>query len=243
MAEVAALTEALVSRVEATTGYRVDTTALPYVFTRDTRSTPAEEAGADVAADTETVFDLAADAEGAAADGAPESAAEGDAEEAAGDPAAENAKLKDQLLRTLAELENTRKRAEREREQTRKFGIADFARDLLSASDNLRRALEAAPENRDGLDDNLRNLVIGVEMTEKDLLAAFDKHGIRKIDPLGEAFDYNFHQAMFEVENADYAAGTVMQVLQAGYAIGDRLLRPAMVGVSKGASGSVDTTA
>ena len=80
-------------------------------------------------------------------------------------------------------------------------------------------------------------------MTEKDLLAAFDKHGIRKIDPLGEAFDYNFHQAMFEVENADYAAGTVMQVLQAGYAIGDRLLRPAMVGVSKGASGSVDTTA
>ena len=147
------------------------------------------------------------------------------------------------MLRTLAELENTRKRAEREREQTRKFGIADFARDLLSASDNLRRALEAAPVNRDGLDDNLRNLVIGVEMTEKDLLAAFDKHGIRKIDPLGEAFDYNFHQAMFEVENADYAAGTVMQVLQAGYAIGDRLLRPAMVGVSKGASGSVDTTA
>ena len=203
----------------------------------------AEEAGADVAADTETVSDLAADAEGAAAEGSPESAAEGDAEEAAGDPAAENAKLKDQLLRTLAELENTRKRAEREREQTRKFSIADFARDLLSASDNLRRALEAAPENRDGLDDNLRNLVIGVEMTEKDLLAAFDKHGIRKIDPLGEAFDYNFHQAMFEVENADYAAGTVMQVLQAGYAIGDRLLRPAMVGVSKGASGSVDTTA
>ncbi|MEC8851998.1 MAG: nucleotide exchange factor GrpE, partial [Pseudomonadota bacterium] len=203
----------------------------------------AEEAGADVTADTETVSDLAADAEGAAAEGPPESAAEGDAKEAAGDPAAENAKLKDQLLRTLAELENTRKRAEREREQTRKFGIADFARDLLSASDNLRRALEAAPENRDGLDDNLRNLVIGVEMTEKDLLAAFDKHGIRKIDPLGEAFDYNFHQAMFEVENADYAAGTVMQVLQAGYAIGDRLLRPAMVGVSKGASGSVDTSA
>ncbi|MGB1006371.1 MAG: nucleotide exchange factor GrpE [Thalassobaculaceae bacterium] len=195
-----------------------------------------EEAAAEAAADTETTSETAAKAEAPA----PEEHADGDGE---GDLAAENAKLKDQLLRTLAELENTRKRADREREQTRKFGIADFARDLLSASDNLRRALDAAPENLDSLDNNLRNLVIGVEMTEKDLLAAFDKHGIRKIDPLGEAFDYNFHQAMFEVENADYAAGTVMQVLQAGYAIGDRLLRPAMVGVSKGASGAVDTTA
>ena len=204
---------------------------------------PATEAAAaeiaaepEIAADPGPTAEAAADAEAAP----PAEATTGAGEE---DLAAENAKLKDQLLRTLAELENTRKRAEREREQTRKFGIADFARDLLSASDNLRRALDAAPENLDSLDDNLRNLVIGVEMTEKDLLAAFDKHGIRKIDPLGEAFDYNFHQAMFEVENAEHAAGTVMQVLQPGYAIADRLLRPAMVGVSKGASGSVDTTA
>ena len=145
---------------------------------------PPRKAGAGAAADTETASDPPPPKRSRrrGARGTPPRAT------VRGDLAAENAKLKDQLLRTLAELENTRKRAEREREQTRKFGIADFARDLLSASDNLRRALEAAPENLDGLDDNLRNLVIGVEMTEKDLLAAFDKHGIRKIDPLGEAF-------------------------------------------------------
>jgi molecular chaperone GrpE len=160
--------------------------------------------------------------------------------------AAENAKLKDQLLRALAELENVRKRAEREKEQTRKFGIADFARDLLSVSDNLRRALDAAPQDRDQIDEAFSNLITGVEMTEKELLTAFEKHGIRKVDPLGEVFDYNFHQAMFEVESVDHGAGTVMQVLQAGYAIGDRLLRPAMVGVSKGSGGSgenIDTSA
>lgn len=160
--------------------------------------------------------------------------------------AAENAKLKDQLLRALAELENVRKRAEREKEQTRKFGIADFARDLLSVSDNLRRALDAAPQDRTQIDEALGNLITGVEMTEKELLSAFEKHGIRKLQPLGEAFDYNFHQAMFEVESSEHGAGIVMQVLQVGYAIGDRLLRPAMVGVSKGSGGAgenIDTSA
>lgn len=160
--------------------------------------------------------------------------------------AAENAKLKDQLLRALAELENVRKRAEREKEQTRKFGIADFARDLLSVSDNLRRALDAAPQDRAQIDEALGNLITGVEMTEKELLSAFEKHGIRKLQPLGEVFDYNFHQAMFEVESNDHGAGIVMQVLQVGYAIGDRLLRPAMVGVSKGSGGAgenIDTSA
>ena len=160
--------------------------------------------------------------------------------------AAENAKLKDQLLRALAELENVRKRAEREKEQTRKFGIADFARDLLSVSDNLRRALDAAPQDRTQIDEALGNLITGVEMTEKELLSAFEKHGIRKLQPLGEVFDYNFHQAMFEVESNDHGAGIVMQVLQVGYAIGDRLLRPAMVGVSKGSGGAgknIDTSA
>lgn len=160
--------------------------------------------------------------------------------------AAENAKLKDQLLRALAELENVRKRAEREKEQTRKFGIADFARDLLSVSDNLRRALDATPQDRTQMDEALGNLITGVEMTEKELLSAFEKHGIRKLQPLGEVFDYNFHQAMFEVESNDHGAGIVMQVLQVGYAIGDRLLRPAMVGVSKGSGGAgknIDTSA
>lgn len=164
-------------------------------------------------------------------------------EEAADD---EVAKLKDQLMRTLAELENTRKRAEREIAQARKFAITDFARDLLSASDNLRRALESAPEDRDALDVTLKNLVIGVEMTEKELLGVFEKHGIRKIDPLGEKFDYNLHQAMFEVPDPNNEPGTVVQVMQPGYVLQDRLLRAAMVGVSKSADAkkdTVDTTA
>ncbi|WP_226893584.1 nucleotide exchange factor GrpE [Nisaea sediminum] len=154
--------------------------------------------------------------------------------------------LKDQLIRTLAELENTRKRAERDVAQARKFAITDFARDLLSASDNLRRALESAPEDRDELDITLKNLVIGVEMTEKELLGVFEKHGIRKIDPLGDKFDYNLHQAMFEVPDAKTEPGTVVQVMQPGYVLQDRLLRAAMVGVSKSPDDkkeTVDTTA
>ena len=159
---------------------------------------------------------------------------------------AEVAELKDQLLRAVAEQENVRKRAEREREQLRKFAISNFAKELLSAADNLRRALDAGPENMEGMDDAVRNLIVGVEMTERELLSAFEKNGIRKIDPMGEKFDYNFHQAMFEVENSGQEAGTVVQVLQAGYAIEDRILRPAMVGVAKAPAadvpGHLDTT-
>ncbi|MEQ8334834.1 nucleotide exchange factor GrpE [Nisaea sp.] len=154
--------------------------------------------------------------------------------------------LKDQLIRTLAELENTRKRAERDIAHARKFAITDFARDLLSSSDNLRRALESAPEDRDELDIMLKNLVIGVEMTEKELLGVFEKHGIRKIEPLGEKFDYNLHQAMFEVPDAKSEPGTVVQVMQPGYVLQDRLLRAAMVGVAKSPEvpkEHVDTTA
>lgn len=147
---------------------------------------------------------------------------------------AEVAKLKDHLLRTMADMDNVRKRADRDKEQTRKFGIANFAKDLLTAADNLRRALDAAPEATDDLDPAIRNLIVGVEMTERELLNAFDKNGIRKIEPMGEKFDYNFHQAMFEVENTGQEAGTVVQVLQPGYAIEDRILRAAMVGVAKG---------
>ena len=141
--------------------------------------------------------------------------------------------LKDQLLRSVAELDNYRKRTEREKEQLRKFGIANFAKDLLSAADNLRRAVESGPTELEGADENVKNLIVGVEMTEKELLSAFEKNGVRKIDPIGEKFDYNFHQAMFEVETDKEKPGLVMQVLQPGYAIADRVLRPAMVGVSK----------
>ena len=141
--------------------------------------------------------------------------------------------LKDQLLRSVAELDNYRKRAEREKEQLRKFGIANFAKDLLSAADNLRRAVESGPSDLEGADESVKNLIVGVQMTEKELLNAFEKNGVRKIDPIGEKFDYNFHQAMFEVETDKEEPGLVMQVLQPGYAIEDRVLRAAMVGVSK----------
>jgi len=141
--------------------------------------------------------------------------------------------LKDQLLRSVAELDNYRKRAEREKEQLRKFGIANFAKDLLSVADNLRRAVESGPSDLEGADESVKNLIVGVEMTEKELLNAFEKNSVRKIDPVGEKFDYNFHQAMFEVESDKEEPGVVMQVLQPGYAIEDRVLRAAMVGVSK----------
>ena len=155
--------------------------------------------------------------------------------------------LKDQLLRTVADSENLRKRLEREKEQTRKFGIANFAKDLLSIADNLGRALDAAPNKEDVEDKAIENLVLGIQMTEQELQKAFDNNNIRKIDPLGEKFDYNFHQAMFEVEETDKEPGIVVQVLQPGYAIDDRILRPAMGGVAAAQGGkkniSVDTTA
>jgi len=155
--------------------------------------------------------------------------------------------LKDQLLRTVADSENLRKRLEREKDQTRKFGIANFAKDLLSIADNLGRALDAAP-NKEGIEDQaIENFVLGVQMTEQELQKAFDNNNIRKIDPLGEKFDYNFHQAMFEVEETDQEPGIIVQVLQPGYAIDDRILRPAMVGVAAAKGGkknvAVDTTA
>lgn len=147
---------------------------------------------------------------------------------------AEVDKLKDQLLRTVAELENYRKRAEREREETAKYAISAFARELLTVSDNLRRAVESVPDELDHPEKLLKTLLEGVEITEKELLFAFKKHGIEKIDPLGQEFDHHLHQAMFEVEDTDQPVGTVVHVLQPGYQLSGRLLRPAMVGVAKG---------
>jgi molecular chaperone GrpE len=146
---------------------------------------------------------------------------------------AEAADFKDRALRALAEVENVRRRAQREREDASKFAIGNFAKDLLSVADNLRRALESVPEEQIK-DDAMRNLLAGVAATERELLAAFDRHRLRKIDPKGEKFDHNFHQAMFEVDNSGQPPGTIVQVLQPGYVLNDRLLRPAMVGVARG---------
>jgi molecular chaperone GrpE len=145
----------------------------------------------------------------------------------------ELAEVKDRLLRALAEAENVRRRAQREREDTLIYAAAGFARDLLSAADNLRRALDSLPEE-EVQDERAKSLMRGVAATERELLSVFERHGIRRIDPKGERFDHNLHQAIFEAERADVPAGTVVEVLQPGYVLHDRLLRPAMVGVSKG---------
>ena len=145
---------------------------------------------------------------------------------------AELAEHKDRLLRALAEAENTRRRTQRERDDAAKYAISGFARDLLSAADNLRRALDSLPEAEAG-DARTRSLLAGVAATERELLSVFERHGIRRIDPQGEPFDHNLHQAIFEVERADRPPGSIVEVLQPGYVLHDRLLRPAMVGVAK----------
>jgi molecular chaperone GrpE len=145
---------------------------------------------------------------------------------------AELAEHKDRLLRALAEAENTRRRAQRERDDATKYAISGFAKELLSAADNLRRALASLPEAEVG-DERTRSLLAGVAATERELLSVFERHGIRRIDPLGERFDHNLHQAIFEVEHGDRPPGTIVEVLQPGYLLHDRLLRPAMVGVAK----------
>lgn len=147
-------------------------------------------------------------------------------------------KLKDQLLRAFAETENVRKRASREKEETIKYSTSKFARDMLSVSDNLRRALNTInDEDKKNLSDNLKSMLDGIEITEKELLNAFKKNGIGKIDPKeGEKFSHEIHQAMFEAESKDFEAGSIMQILQPGYMIHERLLRPAMVGVVKKSS-------
>ncbi len=145
----------------------------------------------------------------------------------------ENAKLRDQALRALAEAENTRRRAQREREDTAKFAVSDLARELLTVADNLRRAIEAVPADLRRDSSAVGTLVDGVAAIERQLLSAFDKHGIMRIDPMEQKFDPNFHQAMFEVPDNSHAPGTVVQVIQPGYVIHGRLLRPALVGVAK----------
>ena len=148
---------------------------------------------------------------------------------------AEKAELNDQALRLAAEMENLRRRTAKDVKDARQFSIAGFAREMLAVSDNLRRALEAVPqETRDAGDAGLLTLIEGVELTERSMVQALEKHGVKKITPLNERFDPHLHQAMFEIPNAEVPNNTVLQVVQDGYVIGERCLRPAMVGVAKG---------
>ncbi|MEX0840563.1 MAG: nucleotide exchange factor GrpE [Parvibaculum sp.] len=162
---------------------------------------------------------------------------------------AEIAELKDRLLRVAAEMENTRKRAERDRADATRYAAANFARDMLQVSDNLRRAIGTLKDDeREGAADSVKAMVEGVEMTERQLLSIFERHGIREITPQpGERFDPNLHEAMFEVPGTEHPAGTVVHVLEGGYTIGDRLLRAARVGVAKAEGAekgaNIDTTA
>ncbi len=146
----------------------------------------------------------------------------------------ENEELKDRALRAAAEAENLRRRASRDVQDARAYSIANFARDMLSVSDNLRRGLEAVSADALAGDAALQALVEGVEITERAMLTALERHGVKKLSPEGEKFDPHFHQAMFEVPNPEVPDQTVVQVVRPGYSIGERVLRPAMVGVSKG---------
>lgn len=148
---------------------------------------------------------------------------------------AENADLKDKLLRTIAEMENLRKRTERDVADTRSYAIAGFARDMLSATDALSRALMVVPtETRESADGALKSLIEGIELAERETQRLLAKHGVKQIEAAGQKFDPHKHQAMFEVPNPNVPEGTVVQVVQEGFAIGERVLRPAMVGVAKG---------
>jgi molecular chaperone GrpE len=147
----------------------------------------------------------------------------------------EHAEMRDRLLRTLAEMENLRKRTEREIADARLYGMATFARDVLGVADNMRRALDAVPPDlRASAEAGMKALVDGVELTERELLKALEKNGVRQFTPQGEKFDPNVHQAIYEVPDTSVPAGSIVQVVQPGYMIGERVLRPALVGISKG---------
>ena len=157
---------------------------------------------------------------------------------------AERDDLKDKLLRTLAEMENLRRRTEREIADAKAYAVTSFARDMLGSSDNLRRALESLPADAmKAADAAAKALHEGVELTERELLKTLERHGVRQIDPQGEKFDPNLHQAMFEAPDATIAKGLVSKVVQIGYKIGERVLRPALVGVSAGAPKAPDAPA
>jgi molecular chaperone GrpE len=171
--------------------------------------------------------------------------ANADTQSAAADPAAqagaelealiaENADMRDRLLRTMADMENLRRRTEREKTDTSRYAISNFARDVLTVGDNLRRTIEHVPTEAASQDPALKSFLDGVELTERELLNVLERYGVVRIEPLGARFDPNCHQAMYEVQNPDVPEGTVVDVMQAGYVIGDRCLRPALVAIAKG---------
>jgi molecular chaperone GrpE len=148
---------------------------------------------------------------------------------------AEKLDLKEKLLRMLADMENLRRRTEREIADARTYAVTSFARDMLTVADNFQRAIDSVPkEARDTGDAVWKGLIEGVELTERDMLKTLERYGVKRLDPHGDKFDPNLHQAMFEVPNPDVPNGTVVQVVQTGYVIGDRVLRPALVGIAKG---------
>ncbi len=192
--------------------------------------TDAAGSDADAAAEAK---DPAAEAD----DDAPEEASpdEGDTDDAdADEEVSGEAARKDQLLRALADAENARRRARKDVDEARTYAISRFAQDLLGVADNLGRALESIPDERRESDEAVKAIADGIEMTAREFESVLGRHGISRIDPLGEKFDYNLHQALFETADTDQPDGTVVQVAQTGYRIGDRLLRAAMVGVAKG---------
>jgi len=171
--------------------------------------------------------------------GAPDAPETAPQAEAASDPVAalakEAADLKDRLLRTLAEMENLRRRTEREVADSRVYAVTNFARDILAVADNMERAMKALDDEiRDKADAGVKALLDGVELTERELIKVMEKHGIKRLEPQGQKFDPNLHQAMFELPDPSVPAGTVVQVMQPGYTIGERVLRPALVGIAKG---------
>lgn len=193
---------------------------------------------AEAATDEATVSDLA-DAAQAAATAAGEPPQEPSAFELA---MAERDELKDKYLRLAAEMDNLRRRTARDVRDAKAYSVSNFARDMLAVSDNLRRALDAIPaEALEAGEAGLKALSEGVEMTERAMLTALEKHGVKKLSPEGQKFDPNFHQAMFEVPNPDVPNNTVVEVVQEGFVIGDRVLRPAMVGVARGGPKQADT--
>lgn len=203
--------------------------------------------------DEATAENDAAAEEAAPGEDTADAAAEADGDGGGGDedltPEEEIADLKDKLLRTLADMENLRRRSQKDREDALKYSAANFARDMLSVADNLRRAIESIPEEGDPDGAALVGFIEGIALTEKELLSTLERHGIQKIEPMGEKFDPQFHEAMFEIPSADAENGTVLQVVEVGYVIHDRLLRPAKVGIAKAGptptepGDQVDTTA
>ena len=189
-----------------------------------------DPAGSDNAVTDDAADDILNDA---LATGGAETKGDAEAQDPLTVTIAERDQLKDQLLRALADTENMRRRSEREASNVRKYGHTPFARDLVGAIDNLARVVESAPENLVQADETVKSLITGIQLSWTELQSVIEKHGIKRVEPLGEKFDYNLHQAMFEVPTNDQPSGMVLEVVQHGYVLHDRLLRPAMVGVSK----------